>query len=296
MTQIEQIKAEIERRMKKWDNLDKELLSKNSEFGREAPINRWCELKDLLSFIESLPVEEPKWDDKDMRYDETELLSRFAFYTYKDEPEILYLSNVFVEETFRNIGIGTKILKAAERVAETIGAISIRLKVKQDSPANAWYRKRGYGYMTFEGDYDWLEKNLEYMKPNNLSVEEPKVDLEKEIMNILSNVTPITSGENKGKYIISSIGVRAIARHFYDLGCRHAAAMYDDIEFERQRRQKNEPTIKGWVARDIHGTLRLYGNDAADGMGIRTGELPSPYKELTAADDPIEVELVIRAL
>lgn len=55
----------------------------------------------------------------------------------------------------------------------------------------------------------------------------------------------------------------------------------------------NLPKIKGWVARDIHGTLRLYGNDAADGMGIRTGELPSPYKELMSEDEPIEVELTI---
>ena len=58
-------------------------------------------------------------------------------------------------------------------------------------------------------------------------------------------------------------------------------------------KEQDVPTIKGWVARDIHGTLRLYGNDAADGMGIRTGELPSPYKELTAEDEPIEVELTI---
>lgn len=83
----------------------------------------------------------------------------------------------------------------------------------------------------------------------------------------------------------------------YEYGCRHTAVIYDDMEKERQRRCEEEkseiPIIRGWVARDIHGTLRLYGNDAADGMGIRTGELPSPYKELTAEDEPIEVELTI---
>lgn len=57
-------------------------------------------------------------------------------------------------------------MRAAEKVAETIGATTICLKVKQDSPANAWYRKNGYGYVAFEDGYDWLEKNLEYMKPN----------------------------------------------------------------------------------------------------------------------------------
>ena len=96
---------------------------------------------------------------------EEDIQTRFAFYTYKDDPSVLYLSNVFVEETSRNHGFGTRILKAAEKAAEAIGAITICLKVKQDSPANAWYRKRGYGYVAFEDGYDWLEKNLEYLKP-----------------------------------------------------------------------------------------------------------------------------------
>ena len=105
------------------------------------------------------PVE---WSEE---YREEDLQTRFAFYTYKDDPSVLYLSNVFVEESSRNHGFGTRILKAAEKAAEAIGATTISLKVKQDSPANAWYRKNGYGYVTFEDGYDWLEKNLEYMKP-----------------------------------------------------------------------------------------------------------------------------------
>lgn len=116
-------------------------------------------VEDLLQ--EQKPAE---WNEE---YREENLRTRFAFYTYKNEEDdgILYLSNVFVEETSRNKGFGTKILAAAEKVAETIGAITIRLKVKQNSPANAWYRKHGYGYLAFEDGYDWLEKNLEYLKP-----------------------------------------------------------------------------------------------------------------------------------
>lgn len=98
-------------------------------------------------------------------YREEDIQTRFAFYTYKDDPSVLYLSNVFVEEASRNHGFGARILKAAEKAAEVIGATTICLKVKQDSPANAWYRKNGYGYVAFEDGYDWLEKNLEYMKP-----------------------------------------------------------------------------------------------------------------------------------
>lgn len=128
----------------------------------------------LLSIISFLQQEQP--DNWDEQCREDNLRTRFAFYTYKDEDSVLYLSNVFVEETSRNKGFGTKILQAAENVAETIGAITIRLKVKQNSPANDWYRKYGYGYLTFEGEYDWLEKNLEYLKPKQ---EQPEADLEK---------------------------------------------------------------------------------------------------------------------
>ena len=110
-----------------------------------------------------MPQKPAEWSE-DWR--EEDIQTRFAFYTYKDDSSVLYLSNVFVEETSRNHGFGTRILRAAEKVAETIGATTISLKVKQDSPANAWYRKNGYGYVAFEDGYDWLEKNLEYMKPN----------------------------------------------------------------------------------------------------------------------------------
>ena len=99
-------------------------------------------------------------------YREEAIQTRFAFYTYKDEPSVLYLSNVFVEKACRTPGYGTRILKATEKVAEVVGATTIRLKVKQESLANAWYRKNGYSFMTFEDGYNWLEKNIEYIKPN----------------------------------------------------------------------------------------------------------------------------------
>ena len=116
-----------------------------------------------LAYLEKQKEQEPaEWSEE---YREEDLRTRFAFYTYKDEDSVLYLSNVFVEETSRNKGFGTKILQAAEMVAQTIGARTICLKVKQNTPANDWYRRHGYGYSTFEGEYDWLEKNLEYLKP-----------------------------------------------------------------------------------------------------------------------------------
>lgn len=115
---------------------------------------------------ENYKLKEQKFVEWNEDYNEENIRTRFAFYTYKDDPCTLYLSNVFVEETSRNKGFGTKILVAAEKVAETLGVTYIRLKVKQNSPANAWYRKNGYGYVAFEDGYNWLEKNLEYIKPN----------------------------------------------------------------------------------------------------------------------------------
>lgn len=126
----------------------------------EAYANNGVTKEGVLNWLEKQKPAE--WSED---YREEDIQTRFAFYTYKDDPSVLYLSNVFVEETSRNHGFGTRILKATEKAAEAIGAITICLKVKQDSPANAWYRKHGYGYVTFEDGYDWLEKNLEYLKP-----------------------------------------------------------------------------------------------------------------------------------
>ena len=133
--------------------------------GKNANFDRWGkhDCASWIAYLEKQKEQKPVEWKEDWR--EEDIQTRFAFYTYKDDPSVLYLSNVFVEEASRNHGFGTKILKAAEKVAETIGATTISLKVKQDSPANTWYRKNGYGYVAFEDGYDWLEKNLEYMKP-----------------------------------------------------------------------------------------------------------------------------------
>lgn len=124
-------------------------------------------VKELVNLINTCRLHKYSTEPTDWsEEDEENIQTRFAFYTYKDDPCTLYLSNVFVEEASRNKGFGTKILTAAEKVAETFGVTYIRLKVKQGSPANAWYRKNGYSYVAFENGYDWLEKNLEYVKPN----------------------------------------------------------------------------------------------------------------------------------
>lgn len=135
----------------------------------------------------NIPEQSMKWSED---YNEGNIQTRFAFYTYKDDPCTLYLSNVFVEETSRNKGFGTKILAAAEKVAEIIGATTICLKVKQNSPANAWYRKNGYDYVAFEDGYDWLEKDLKYMKFNKQEWDEFDEDCLKRAVWYIENPAP----------------------------------------------------------------------------------------------------------
>jgi ribosomal protein S18 acetylase RimI-like enzyme len=127
---------------------------------------------------QSVDIPLAEWSED---YNEDKLQTRFAFYTYKDEPSVLYLSNVFVEKACRTPGYGTRILKAAEKVAEVVGATTIRLKVKQESLANAWYRKNGYSFMTLEDGYNWLEKNIECMKPNKQELSEEDERMQKEV-------------------------------------------------------------------------------------------------------------------
>ena len=167
------------------------------------------------SFENMFPSEkqkEQKPEEWNEDYREEDIQTRFAFYTYKDDPSVLYLSNVFVEETSRNHGFGTRILKAAEKAAEAIGAITICLKVKQDSPANAWYRKRGYGYVAFEDGYDWLEKNLEYLKPAK-SAEWNDTDMKEARDNLISVCRDWERGKKTTLPPIVAVSARFFLEH-----------------------------------------------------------------------------------
>ena len=82
-------------------------------------------------------------------------------------------------------------------------------------------------------EYNTCRKILDII--GSLRREQQEADLEGEITRFLSNVTKMNKGEWRGKYPIGEIGFRAVARHFYELGLRRAAEMYDEIEYNRQR-------------------------------------------------------------
>jgi GNAT superfamily N-acetyltransferase len=113
--------------------------------------------KDVIAWLEKQG--EMKSDIND------DILLRFAFYQYDDDT--LYLSSVFVEECNRKRGYGSKILKAAEEVAKTLGISKIRLKVETNSWMEEWYKRNGYEYLTSEGKYDWLEKQCKQKSISN---------------------------------------------------------------------------------------------------------------------------------
>lgn len=65
---------------------------------------------------------------------------------------------------------------------------------------------------------------------------------------IVQKVQPASEGleEEIDRYwkeempVVTESDLNDIARHFYELGCRHTAVMYDDIEYERQRTEEAE--------------------------------------------------------
>lgn len=101
---------------------------------------------------------EKQGEKKPFEFDDTNILNRFSFYSYKDEPNILYLSGLYVNKEQRNKGIGTKILEIADKVAASMECNLIRLKTEIDSNAERLYRKNGYNSLKREGNQVWLEK------------------------------------------------------------------------------------------------------------------------------------------
>ena len=98
--------------------------------------------------------------------DDEDILQRFSFYSYKDEPNILYLAGLYVNDEYRNKGIGTKILKIADEVAASMKCNSILLKTEIDSNAERLYKNNGYSVFRKEGNQVWLKKQGNITKLN----------------------------------------------------------------------------------------------------------------------------------
>jgi len=126
---------------------------KGEEFGF---IDANTSVKDAISWLEAQGSQDNAED--------VDILHRFSFYSYKDEPNVLYLSGLYVNEEYRNKGIGTKILEVADEVVKILNCRTIRLKTKKDSDAERLYRTHGYNSLALaieDKDEIWLEKQGE---------------------------------------------------------------------------------------------------------------------------------------
>lgn len=85
---------------------------------------------------------------------------RFAIYQYDDNPNIIYLSNIFVSPEYRRIGFGNSILNTVDKIAKNKGAKIIFLKVKKESFAHSWYKKNNY----IDDQIDEEDKTMIWMK------------------------------------------------------------------------------------------------------------------------------------
>ena len=103
-----------------------------------------------------------EWDTKEniLRtwYSSKNDMTYFCLYKYVDDPFTLYLSNLYVDEDCRGLGIGNRILNFAASYAKINGAKRIRLWAEKDSMPYKWYKRHLYFDMAkeYEG------------KPNNV--------------------------------------------------------------------------------------------------------------------------------
>ena len=86
----------------------------------------------------------------------------FSMWIYDDDPDDIYLGDVFVNKIARGQGLGNQILKLSEEFAVEQGASQLRLKVsKNNTFAHKWYMRHGFEDMRYDKDepiYMWMSK------------------------------------------------------------------------------------------------------------------------------------------
>ena len=87
---------------------------------------------------------------------------RFALYVYNDEPETVYLANVFVYKKSRGHGIGNNILTIAEQEVVKMNADILCLKCLKDSWVHNWYKEHGFEDLCLDNStkFMWMKKDI----------------------------------------------------------------------------------------------------------------------------------------
>lgn len=80
---------------------------------------------------------------------------------YFEQPDIACLNSLYVNENYRNQGIGTYLQDVRERIGIAFDAKEAYLSVKADTWLYDWYTRRGYSYYMDDNDgYVFMKKTL----------------------------------------------------------------------------------------------------------------------------------------
>ena len=89
--------------------------------------------------------------------------SKFALYSYDDDDNTIYLSNVYITQSERGKGLGNKILETVEKESKAKRFNNICLKVLDVSWLHKWYSEHGYRDICRDEeseDYIWMIKQI----------------------------------------------------------------------------------------------------------------------------------------
>lgn len=103
--------------------------------------------------------------DKVLIYLENEI-SKTVLYIYKDDPQVLYIANLFVDVNMRDKGIGSQLLSLIEDIADQMNIKKLVLFVEKNTWMQKWYNRLGYKKLkTFLSEPPlenaiWMKKEL----------------------------------------------------------------------------------------------------------------------------------------
>lgn len=79
---------------------------------------------------------------------------------YNDEPDTLYVAELFVPKDKRKNGLGDKAIQEAEMIAKAKGAKWLKLSVRRWSWKYDWYKRKGFHPFCTKTFIVWMEKEI----------------------------------------------------------------------------------------------------------------------------------------
>lgn len=96
----------------------------------------------------------------DILWKSKKCLFRFCLYRYDDEPDIFYLSSLWVNEKIRKMGAGTNLVNFAKREVRTeFSGDELRLSVVRGSFMQDMYENLGFKFLCVNDEIpiqDWM--------------------------------------------------------------------------------------------------------------------------------------------